>query len=177
MDAENEARIVDRCREGDLSAYRLIYERYEQPLLRMAHRLLGRPQEAEDAVQETFLKLYRGIDGFRRGSVFSSYLFRILINTCTDMMRKRKHVEFADVETDRLPAGASSEFRHSIDQAVNRLPDRMKACFLLNAVEEFTLQEVADMLDISIGSVKTSVHRARKKLRFWLAAGPEGEAS
>jgi RNA polymerase sigma-70 factor (ECF subfamily) len=177
MDAFDEAQILDRCREGDLSAYRLIYERYEQPLLRTAFRLLGRREEAEDAVQDTFLKLYRGIAGYRRGSTFSTYLFRILINTCTDIRRKRGWVEFADLDTERLPSAEAAEIRHSLAQAVDHLPEQMKACFVLNAVEEFTLREVALMLDISIGSVKTSVHRARKKLRNWLAVGPAGAMS
>jgi len=177
MDMENETKIVDRCREGDLAAYRLIYDRYEQPLIRTAFRLLGRRQEAEDAVQETFLKLYRGIGGFRSGATFSTYLFRILINTCTDMMRKRGRVEFADLDAERLPTGSTAEIRHCLAQAVDQLPGQMKACFLLNAVEEFTLREVAAMLEINIGSVKTSVHRARKKLRAWLAAGPAEDVS
>jgi RNA polymerase sigma-70 factor, ECF subfamily len=180
MEFYDETQVLDRCREGDLTAYRQIYERYEQPLLRTALRLLGRREEAEDAVQETFLKLYRGIAGFRSGSTFSTYLFRILINTCTDMLRKRRHVEFADLDAETLPApppAGSSEISRGLAQAMDRLPRQMKACFLLTAVEEFTLREAAQMLDLNIGSVKTNVHRARKKLREWLAARPAGEWS
>jgi RNA polymerase sigma-70 factor, ECF subfamily len=177
MEAYDEAQILGQCRAGDIGAYRRIFERYEQPLLRTAGRLLGRPQEAEDAVQETFLKLYRGIDGFRTGSPFSTYLFRILINTCTDMLRKRKHVDFAEMDAERLPAAAVPETDPGLARAVDRLPDRMKACFVLTAVEEYTLKETAQMLDLNIGSVKTNVHRARKKLRAWLAVEPAGEAS
>lgn len=172
MDATEESRIVERCRAGDLGAYRLLYERYEKPLLRTAYRLVGRRQEAEDAVQETFLKLYRGLGGFRSGSRFSTYLFRILINTCTDIKRTGRRVVFDDGEIERLPAPESAGIDPGLIRAIDRLPARMKSCFLLNAVEEFTLQEVADMLQVNIGSVKASVHRARKKLRSWLAASP-----
>ncbi|MDD8026738.1 MAG: sigma-70 family RNA polymerase sigma factor [Acidobacteriota bacterium] len=179
MEDYDEARVLNRCRAGDLGAYRQIYERYEQPLLRMAWRMLGRREEAEDAVQETFLKLYRGIGGFRSGARFSTYLFRILINTCTDTLRKRRHMEYAKLDADLLPAAetAAETIAPSLVQAVDRLPGQMKTCFVLNAVEEFTLREVAEMLDLNIGSVKTSVHRARKKLRTWLAPGPAGETS
>ncbi len=177
MESYDEAKILEQCRAGDIGAYRRIFERYEQPLLRTACRLLGRPQEAEDAVQETFLKLYRGIAGYRAGSPFSTYLFRILINTCTDALRKRKHIDFAELDAEKLPAGGAPEIGHSLAQAVDRLPGRMKACFVLSAVEEFTLQETAQLLGLHIGSVKTNVHRARKKLRAWLAAEPAGEAS
>lgn len=121
MDESEESRIVERCREGDLGAYHLLYERYEKPLLRTAFRLVGRRQEAEDAVQETFLKLYRGIGGFRSGSRFSTYLFRILINTCPDMKRTGRRVVFDDGEIERLPAPESAEIdpgrsRPSVDR-------------------------------------------------------------
>jgi RNA polymerase sigma-70 factor (ECF subfamily) len=175
METYDEERVLDRCRAGDLSAYRHLYERYEQPLLRTACRLLGRREEAEDAVQETFLKLYRGIAGIRGQATFSTYLFRILINTCNDMLRSRKRVEFADLDVAGLPVAEPATGDGFLGQAVDRLPGRMKTCFVLNVVEEFTLQEVAQMLHIHIGSVKTSVHRARKKLRAWLAPEPAGE--
>lgn len=179
MESYDEDLILERCRAGDLDAYRRIYERYEHPLLRMAWRMLGRPQEAEDAVQDTFLKLYRNIALYRQGAPFSTYLFRILINTCTDTLRKRRHVEYADWDAEKLPAAPETvdSIGPGLTQAVNRLPRRMKACFLLNAVEEFTLRETAEMLDLNIGSVKTHVHRARKKLRDWLAPAAEGETT
>lgn len=69
----DEEAIVQRCKEGDLMAYRLLYERYEQPFLRTAYRMLGRQQDAEDAVQDTFLKLHRGIRHYKCGSRFSTY--------------------------------------------------------------------------------------------------------
>ncbi|MBN1939767.1 MAG: RNA polymerase sigma factor [Candidatus Aminicenantes bacterium] len=168
MEESEESRVVERCREGDLTAYRWIYERYEKPLLRTAYRLLGSPQEAEDAVQESFLKLYRGIGGFRRGASFSTYFFRILINTCTDIRRKRRRKDYQDMEMDRLPAASRENSGLPLGRIIDRLPERMKACFILNAVEEFTLREVADTLQINVGTVKANVHRARKKLRTWL---------
>jgi len=169
-----EEQTIERCRAGDLAAYRQIYDRYSQPLLRTAQRLLGRPQEAEDAVQETFLKLYRGISGFRRGARFSTYLFQILNNTCIDMLRKRKSQDDgADVEM--LPVASSHELGHSLAEAVESLPAKMKACFILFAIEQFSQEEAADILGVDVGTVKTNVHRARKKLRTWLAAGPVGE--
>ncbi len=179
MESYDEDLILERCRAGDLDAYRRIYERYEQPLLRMAWRMLGRPQEAEDAVQDTFLKLYRSISSYRRGAPFSTYLFRILINTCTDVLRKRRHIEYADWDAEKLPGSSETvdPIGSCLAQTVDRLPSRMKACFLLNAVEEFTLQETAEMLGLNIGSVKTHVHRARKRLRAWLAPAAEGETT
>jgi RNA polymerase sigma-70 factor (ECF subfamily) len=164
-----EAEAIARCAAGDVSGYRWLYDRYGQPLLRTAWRILGRREEAEDAVQDTFLKLHRYIGNFRTGSTFSTYLFRILINSCTDILRKRG-VAHPESATDMdIPVHSGHEERHALEEAVAALPAQMKACFLLCAVEEFSYEEAAGMLGVHIGSVKASVHRARKKLREWLA--------
>jgi len=180
MDQTNEEQIIERCQAGDLGAYRQIYDRYGQPLLRTAVRFLGSPQEAEDAVQETFLKLFRGIGGFRRGARFSTYLFQILHNTCMDVLRKRKQAGGSAVAMENMDViGVSSghELAHSLAQAVDGLPGQMKSCFVLFAVEQYSQEEVADILGVNVGTVKTSVHRARKKLRDWLSSIPAGEIS
>jgi RNA polymerase sigma-70 factor (ECF subfamily) len=177
MDPIDEEQRIERCRAGDLDAYRQIYDRYGQPLLRTATRLLGRPQEAEDAVQETFLKLFRGIDGFRRDARFSTYLFQILHNTCMDILRKRKPDARDVADMDVLGIPSSHELAHSLAQAVEGLPMQMKACFVLFAVEQYSQEEVADILGVSVGTIKISIHRARKKLRAWLGSGPAGEIS
>jgi len=177
MDLMDEEQIIERCRAGDLNAYRRIYDRYGQPLLRTAMRLLGRPQEAEDAVQETFLKLFRGLGGFRSGARFSTYLFQILHNTCVDMLRKRKPAAGDVTEMDVLGVPSSHELAHSLTQAIDGLPGQIKACFVLFAVEQYSQEEVADILGVNVGTVKISVHRARKKLRAWLGSVPAGEIS
>lgn len=178
MDTLDEERIIERCQAGDLAAYRRIYDRYSLPLLRTAQRILGRPQEAEDAVQETFMKLFRGIGGFRLGGRFSTYLFQILNNTCIDLLRKRPPAVADDVDMETLGASSSwHELAPSLTAAVESLPAQMKACFVLFAVEQFTQEEVADILGINVGTVKTNVHRARLKLRTWLGSNPRGGSS
>jgi len=177
MDTMDEERIIERCRAGDLAAYRQVYNRYGQPLLRTALRMLGRPQEAEDAVQETFLKLFRGIAGFRLGARFSTYLFQILNNTCIDILRKRPTAAADEMDMETHGATSWHELAHSLTEAVESLPAQMKACFVLFAVEQFSQEEVADILGVSVGTVKTNIHRARRKLRTWLASSPRGGTS
>ena len=174
-----EPEAIARCVRGELSGYRWLYDRYGQPLLRSAFRILGSREEAEDAVQETFLKLYRHIGNFKTGSTFSTYLFRILINSCTDILRKRRAGRPASTTDIDGPVHSGHETRHALEAAVAALPERMRACFVLCAVEEFTYVETARMLGLHIGTVKVSVHRARRKLRDWLAASPavEGDGS
>jgi RNA polymerase sigma-70 factor (ECF subfamily) len=171
----DEEAIVQRCKEGDLMAYRLLYERYEQPFLRTASRMLGRQQEAEDAVQETFLKLHRGIRGYKKGSKFSTYFFRILINSCYDILRKRGPEESGDFDPSAVAYHPPREtgLRASIEEAISSLPERMRVCFVLFVVEEFRMDEIAKILQVSIGTVKASIHRARMKLRSWLSDSPE----
>jgi RNA polymerase sigma-70 factor (ECF subfamily) len=180
MEQVDEERMIAMCRQGDLAGYRMVYDRYGGPLLRTALRMLGRLQEAEDAVQETFLRLFRGIKAFRSGARFSTYLFQILTNTCIDTLRKRKPGDAPgvfDPEVESLAAPSSHELSHTLAEAVASLPGQMRASFVLYAVEEFTQAEVAGMLGISEGAVKTHVFRARRKLREWLAARPEGGKS
>ncbi len=174
-----EAEAIVLCLGGDVSGYRWLYDRYGMPLLRTAFRILGRREEAEDAVQDAFLRLHRGIGNFRTGSTFSTYLFRILINCCTDILRKREAGHPVSTTDMEIPFASGHESRHALDEAVAALPERMKSCFILCAVEEFSYQEAAGMLGLHIGSVKASVHRARKKLREWLAASDalKGEES
>ncbi len=150
-------------------AYHWLYERYEQPFLRTAYRMLGRKQDAEDAVQETFLKLHRGIHHYRSGSKFSTYFFRILFNTCTDILRKRGPEQKNDIEKSNPCHHSFFELRHSIEEAIASLPDQARACFILYAVEEFSQDDIAETLGIKLGTVKATLHRARAKLRTWLS--------
>lgn len=175
-DRMEEEIIVGRCRRGDLAAYRTLYERFERPFLRTAMRMLGRPQDAEDAVQETFLKLHRGIHLYREGSRFSTYFFRILMNTCADILRKRRREPAGPIEAGDAGGADGHELRHSIEQAIDRLPGKMRACFVLYAVEGIAQEDIARILDISLGAVKANVHHARVKLREELSASREEEA-
>ena len=165
----DEEAIVQRCKEGDLMAYRLLYERYEQPFLRTAYRVLGRQQDSEDAVQEAFLKLHRGVHHYKSGSRFSTYFFRILLNSCYDIIRKRGPELSMDTNIAVPSYHSSTEIKQSIEQAIAALPDQMRVCFILFAIEEFKQDEIAQILGISVGTVKASIHRARIKLRSWLS--------
>lgn len=169
----DEEALVRRCREGDLMAYRSLYERYEQPFLRTALRLLGRQQDAEDAVQETFFKLYKKVHHYRSGSNFSTYFFRILINSCTDILRTRRSETALDAVPPVLGRESTHELRYSIEQAIAGLPEQMRTCFVLFAVEDLRQEEIAQILEISVGAVKAHVHRARARLRALLSLSRE----
>jgi RNA polymerase sigma-70 factor (ECF subfamily) len=165
----NEENVIRLAQQGDLKAYRIIYERYEQPLLRTAWRMLGQQQDAEDAVQEAFLKLYRGIHTYDGSSRFSTFLFRILINTCIDILRKRSSLIAHDVDPASLPHNPSHETRFELAEAIETLPEQMRGCFILFAVEELKQEEVAEIMNLTAGSVKAHIHRAKARLRTLLS--------
>lgn len=163
---------MEKCRAGDIDAFRLIYLRYEQPLLHIAFRMLGRQEDAEDAVQLTFLKLYRGIHRFRAGARFSTWLFRVHMNVCYDALRRRRRRPTEPLECDPADPAPAVDPRlgEEIDRAIAALPERMRACLVLFAVEGFEQKEIARILRISVGGVKSNIFHARERLRISLAS-------
>lgn len=164
----NEEKIIKKCKKNDLSAYKMIYDRYGQPLLRTALRILGQQQDAEDAIQTTFLKLFRGIQNYNHSAKFSTYLFRILINVCFDILRKRKRALLHKPNKDRYFQKPNHEEKMGLEEAIASLPHRMRACFVLFAVEEFKQSEIAELLNMSLGGVKATIYQAKRRLRTML---------
>jgi RNA polymerase sigma factor (sigma-70 family) len=165
----DEAEIIQKCKGNDLNAFKMIYHRYEQPLLHTAFRMLGQQQDAEDAVQTTFLKLYRGVQKFRCGSRFSTYLFRILLNVCFDMLKKRKIKNIQLDEKIDLSIRPKNDLKMRLEEAVGKLPERMRACFVLFAVEDIRQSEIAQILNLTVGGVKSNIYHAKAKLRAMLS--------
>ena len=169
----DETKLVMRCKEYDVGAFKMIYEHYQQPLLRTALRMLKQKQDAEDAVQTTFVKLYKGIAKFKFQSKFSTYLFRILINTCFDILNSKKKSEAGPLSDSDSSYRPDTELLTSIELAIDKLPAQMRVCFVLFAVEEFKQKEIARILDLSIGGVKSNIYHAKCRLREMLSVSIE----
>jgi len=153
-------------------AYEIIYRRFEQPLLSVGLRMLGRREDAEDAIQMTFLKLFRSIGKFRFDSKFSSYLFRIMLNVCFDLIRKKKDEKNRKQEFDDSSHQPMIELRMQLDEAIGALPQKMRACFVLFAIEELKQEDIAEMLNMRLGTVKAHIFQAKARLRRLLADTP-----
>jgi RNA polymerase sigma-70 factor (ECF subfamily) len=169
---ENEREIIRRCQEGDLRAYEILYRQYEHALLGLGRRMLGQQQDAEDAVQAAFLKLYRGIGQFQFGAKFSTYLFRIMMNVCFDMIQKRRGDKKRDCGEREISHSSGVDLRLQLEEAIDALPERMRACFVLFAVEEMKQDEIAEILDLSVGTVKAQIFHAKARLRALLSDSP-----
>lgn len=158
--------IIKRCQAGDVQAFHAVYQAYEQKLLGMSMRMLGQQADAEDAVQQCFLQLYKGIHHFRHDARFSTYLYRIQMNVCLDLLKKRKNMQVVEIEKTELQThDRDVVLQLHLKRAIDQLPEQQKACFILFAVEDMKQEDIADILGISHGTVKANIHHAKTRLR------------
>ncbi|MFH1942218.1 MAG: sigma-70 family RNA polymerase sigma factor [bacterium] len=170
-----EEEIVRRCQARDIGAFKMVYDRYGQALLHTAMRILGRQEDAEDAVQTAFTKLYGGIGNFRYDSKFSTYLFKILMNVCFDALAKKRRMPMQTLDTVTPSHRPKHDLRIALEEAIAMLPDQQKACFVLFAVEELPQEEIAQVMNLSVGGVKSNIYHARRRLRELLSDTMDGE--
>ncbi|RPI30077.1 MAG: sigma-70 family RNA polymerase sigma factor [Chloroflexota bacterium] len=178
---------LEAVRAGDPSEFAKLIEAYSGPIYRLALRMLNNPQDAEDILQETFLKAYRHMGSFDGRSKISTWLYRIATNEAL-MHLRRKHPEAISIDEPGDPADEeqaplqivdwcclpeeellSAEGRVLLDRAVDTLPHRLRVVFLLRDIEGLSTRETADVLGLSENAVKTRLSRARLRLREQLS--------
>jgi RNA polymerase sigma-70 factor, ECF subfamily len=179
-----DAAIAAGCLAGDLQAYERLYKLQGARMKNLARNLLGSPADAEDAVQDTFLKIQRGIGSFRGQSAFITWAFRILVNTCHDLRRSRirRNEQTQDDPEDsawrlepRAP-GAHPSVRMALERALAALTQHQRDVFLLYEVEGFRHAEIAALLEISETASKNTLFQAKKNLRGMLEPPRSAEA-
>ena len=163
-----ETQIIQQCQRGDLTAFRKLYDTYHQPALRIALHMLGHPQDAEDAVQILFVKVYRSIGQFRFKAKFSTYLFQILRRICFDEIKRRKRKRTEPIERVIHGHHPNWDQKLMLETVIAKLPERMRMCFVLFAVEDQKQEEIARIMGMSVGGVKSTLYHARMKLRDML---------
>jgi RNA polymerase sigma-70 factor, ECF subfamily len=176
--------LAAACRAGDLGAYERLYQLQGARMKNLARNLLGTQSDAEDAVQETFLKLQRSIASFRGQSSFMTWTFRILVNTCHDLRRsrmRRKETVAGENEDRSMPReprapGAHPALRLALERAIAELTQHQREVFLLFEVEGFRHAEIAGMLEITETASKNTLFQAKKNLRGRLEAPRSSEA-
>ncbi len=180
---------------GDRGAFDALVERHKDIVYAVAYRFARDPDLALDLSQDVFIRAYRGIKSFRGKSSFSTWLYRIAMNTCIDYTRKRSRsvdaqtvpeevAEYAGsdaVETGR-PRGPgdlvlSGELGEQIQKAVDALPPYHKSVFVLYEIEGLSYKDIAEIVGCSIGTVMSRLHYARKKLRTMLEPYVDGGTS
>ncbi|MGE5567542.1 MAG: RNA polymerase sigma factor [Rhodospirillales bacterium] len=160
--------LLAACRSGSLHAYEQLYRIHGGRMKNLAFHMLGDHADAEDAVQETFLKLYRGLDGFAGQSNFLSWVYRILINTCRDQQRRTRRWRPAALPELTAPAGVDPPLRIALRQALATLDERRRMVFVMFDVEGMRHAEIAAILDISDNASRSLLFEARQELRRML---------
>ena len=182
--ASEDAALAAGCLGGDLRAYERLYYLQGARMRNLARNLLGSQTDAEDAVQDTFLKIQRGIRTFRGQSAFVTWAFRILVNTCHDVRRSRvrrkeqsheEGSESAPRPEPRAP-GAHPSLRMALERALAKLTQHQRDVFLLYEVEGFRHTEIASLLEISETASKNTLFQAKKNLRGMLEPLRSSEA-
>lgn len=174
----DEPQLVDRSRDGDLSAFNAIVERYQSQVYNVSARILGDRHLAEDVAQETFIKAHRSIDGFRGGSL-RAWLLRIASNLSLDATRSRKRRPAESLEAASERPGFSvpsdspgpeqealrGELREAIQDGIMSLPDDQRAVIVLVDVQGLSYDEAAEAIGSAVGTVKSRLARGRRRLR------------
>jgi RNA polymerase sigma-70 factor (ECF subfamily) len=162
----SESDLLAACRRRDLRAFEQIYQEHGMRLKSISYHMLGNRQDAEDAVQETFLKFYRGIASFQGHSSVGTWLCRIAINVCYDMARKRRRegAETGDALGDQ-PAPQNDALRVALEDALRFIHLGQRMVFLLFAVEGLRHSEIAAILEIPEGTSKAWLFEAKKELK------------
>ncbi len=187
--------LVEKIKAGDFEAFTELVTRYEGKVYRLAMRMLRKPEDAEDALQETFLQVHRGIHSFEGRSTFSTWLFRLATNICLMKIRHRgtepsgllpleeyipqekegRLSQIQDWPEKPEELLLSKESREKMLEALGRLPGEYRAVFILRDIEGFSNAEAGEALGISVAAVKSRLHRARLSLRSSLAGYFEKE--
>jgi RNA polymerase sigma-70 factor (ECF subfamily) len=182
--------VVAWAREGHEAAFRELVRRYERPVFSLIYRIVRDRALAEDLAQETFIKVLNGIKSYNPEFKFSSWIFKIANNAAIDQLRRRSidtlSLDGSPTATTPDEMGATAlqiggggespldEVEHRelgglIEQAIARLRPEYRSCIMLRHVEGFSYEEIAQTLDLPLGTVKTYIHRARNELRGYLA--------
>lgn len=174
--------LIEKAKKGDFEAYGKLVERYERKIYRLARNITQSDEDAEDVLQEAFLKAYEHLAGFQGQAKFYTWLVRIAVNESLMKLRKRKSDRSVsldeNIETDEEPIAreiavwdnpeqqySRAEIKKMLDEAISSLKPIFRTVFVLRDVEELSTEETAEALGLSIAAVKSRLLRARLQLR------------
>lgn len=168
-----ERQWVARVRTGDEAALGLLVQRHRMRLVRTAANLLRDRHEAEDVSQEAFLKAFREIGKLRDDRAFSGYLYRICVRLCMDRLRL-KRAELVEFDRAEPCQGPAVENRVVIERLLDQLPPDLRTTLVLREMEQLSYDEVAAIMQVPVGTVRSRLHTARERFRnLWLEANKE----
>lgn len=174
--------LVEKSINGDVESFEKLISEYNRYVYNVAYRMMGNEQDAEDMAQEALIKAFKAISTFNKESQFSTWLYRIVINTCKDELRKRKektlslddedgvkHIVSSD-EADPLLIYEKNEIKARVQGAIDQLSEDYKAVIVLRDLMGYSYDEIGTILDVPIGTVRSRLNRSRQKLKLILKA-------
>jgi len=181
----NEWELIKQLRLGDQAAFKLLVETWQDMVYNTALGIVQHPEDAEDIAQETFVQVYQSVGTFKGEAKFSTWLYRITLSKAMDHLRKAKRKKrfafvrsiFGDKDEQVIQV---TDFNHpgitldnkeaaaTLFKAIQKLPDKQKIAFTLNKVEGLSYQEISEIMDTTVSSVESLLHRAKTNLRIWL---------
>ena len=183
--------LVARSIGGDSESFNELVLRWERPIYALAYRTIGREEDARDVCQETFLRAFRALPGFRGQAKFSSWLYRIALNLCRDWIRRERRAPIVqppeDVDVMELAAAAEpsesiedlvarKDLSRAVERAMALLPDEQRTAIVLKEYHGLTFQEIAELLGCPLSTVKTRLYQGLTVLRRELAKGEQQRA-
>ncbi len=178
--------LVARSMDGDADSFNQLIKRWERPIYALAYRTIGREEEARDVCQETFLRAFRALPGFRGQAKFSSWLYRIALNLCRDWMRRQRRtptvqapedVDIADLAAEHGPSESIEtlvgrrQLGRAVAAAMARLPEEQRTAIVLKEYHGLTFQEIAEMQGVPLSTVKTRLYQGLSVVRRQLEKG------
>lgn len=180
MNEYNELQLIKGAKNGEQYCFEQLILTYEKQVYNIAFQYLKNQESAKDVSQEIFIKVYKSINKFNEKSKFSTWLYRITVNTCLDHIRKNKHIvtevsyqidENRDINSDNLNPEAeilNKEKKEILYNSINQLKKEYKTFIILRDIQGFSYKEISNITQTSIGTVKSSLSRAREKLKTML---------
>ena len=189
MAGQDEQTLIEQAQNGDLDAFNQLVLTYQNAVYTITYRIMGEPDGAADAAQDTFITAYRKLDTYRGGN-FRAWLLRIATNTCYDTLRyhkRRPATAFEDMVSEDYDDGPpipgntptpeqtaqNSELSTAIQDCINGLSDDQRVVLVMSDIEGYSYQEIADTVDTQLGTIKSRLSRARTNLRRCLQAVQE----
>ena len=166
--------LVRRYLSGDAGAFSTLVERHERRMYNLALRMTGREEDARDATQDAFLTALRKLSSFRGEAAFTTWMHRVTVNACYDLLRKRQRAPLLDRGQDERERGpepppspdhaASSDLSIDVQRALMQVPEDFRTVMILHDVQDLPYEQVAAIVGVPVGTVKSRLHTARKRL-------------
>jgi RNA polymerase sigma-70 factor (ECF subfamily) len=176
--------LVARAKSGDQESFNQLILRWERPIYALAYRVIGQEEDARDVAQETFLRAFRALPGFKGEAKFSSWIYRIALNLCRDWIRRKRRtpvsqlpedVDLDDLVADRGPTEsvedlvARQELSAVVEEAMAILPEEQRTAVILKEYHGMTFQEIAELQGVPLSTVKTRLYQGLSVLRKHLS--------